>query len=76
MLCERKRRELAAQGPKLHTSGTELIATSRSSHFLQVAAFGREQRRTKPNETISQDAPFLVLDGFAIRRASTLLSCQ
>ena len=44
--------------------------------FLQVAAFGREQRRTKPNETISQDAPFLVLDGSAIRRASTLLSCQ
>lgn len=76
MLCERKRRELAAQGPKLHTSGTELMQRVPLFSFLQVAAFGREQRRTKPNETISQDAPFLVLDGLAIRRASTLLSCQ
>ena len=69
------------QEPILHASmersrGTELMQRVPLFSFLQVAAFGREQRRTKPNETISQDAPFLVLDGFAIRRASTLLSCQ
>ena len=69
------------QEPILHASmersrGTELNATCSALLIFASCCFWTRAAQDEAQRNDLQDAPFLVLDGLAIRRASTLLSCQ